>query len=228
CKKSVHTDANDIYFCGGTEPHDHEPNPDMIAARNVRNKIKERALQEMTPISMIYEQEISNSSINSTTIAILPTCQELGPTVTKVRAKAVPLLPQSFLFDIPDEFKTTLAGQRFLLMDDSIARCERILSVFRQIQRFGMQCDYVSKEDFRILCRKLMALALMPPDQVVLGFEEVRAAAGQLDGGQMEILLTYFENNWLSNIDLWNVSRCETRTNNVCEGEDIKLSQSDQ
>ncbi|CAF1113616.1 unnamed protein product [Rotaria sordida] len=254
CKKSVHTDANDIYFCGGTEPHDHEPNPDMIAARNVRNKIKERALQEMTPISMIYEQEISNSSINSTTIAILPTCQELGPTVTKVRAKAVPLLPQSFLFDIPDEFKTTLAGQRFLLMDDSIARCERILvimtdfetgilpviksefpsaqhhacffhftqSVFRQIQRFGMQCDYVSKEDFRILCRKLMALALMPPDQVVLGFEEVRAAAGQLDGGQMEILLTYFENNWLSNIDLWNVSRCETRTNNVCEGEDIK------
>jgi len=85
-----------------------------------------------------------------------------------------------------------------------------------------MQSDYVSNEDFRILCRKLMALALMPRDQVLTGFEEVQAAADQLDGNQMETLLTYFENNWLSNIDLWNVFRCDTRTNNVCEGKDTK------
>ncbi|CAF4171245.1 unnamed protein product [Rotaria sordida] len=332
CKKSIHTNPNDVYVCGGTDPHDHEPNPDMIAARNIRNKIKERALQEIIPISMIYEQELSNSSINSTTIAILPTCQELGPIVTKVRAKVVPLLPQSYLFDISDKFKETLDGNRFLLMDELIARRERILvsssdhqldllfsspivymdgtfskspahfkqiyiihailfdiclpcafcllinkkaityrhiftelkqmatqrnkifapqvfmtdfetgvspviksefpsahhyacffhftqAIFRQIQLRGMQCDYVSNEDFRILCRKLMALALMPRDQVFIGFEEIRAAADRLDGSQMENLLTYFEDNWLCNIDLWNVSRCDTRTINVCEGE---------
>ncbi|CAF1221429.1 unnamed protein product [Rotaria sordida] len=306
CKKSIHTNPNDVYVCGGTDPHDHEPNPDMIAARNIRNKIKERALQEIIPISMIYEQELSNSSINSTTIAILPTCQELGPTVTKVRAKIVPLLPQSYLFDIPDKFKETLDRNRFLLMDELIARRERILvfssdhqldllfsspivclpcafcllinkkaityrhiftelkqmatqrnkmfapqvimtdfetgvspviksefpsahhyacffhfiqAIFRQIQLRGMQCDYVSNEDFRILCRKLMALVLMPRDQVFIGFEEIQAAADRLDGSQMETLLTYFEDNWLCNIDLWNVSRCDTRTNNVCEGE---------
>lgn len=50
-----------------------------------------------------------------------------GPTLTKVRAKVLPLLPQSCMFDIPDEFKKTCDGKRFLLIDDSMARRERIL-----------------------------------------------------------------------------------------------------
>ncbi|CAF4050241.1 unnamed protein product [Rotaria sordida] len=303
-------------YCGGIEAHDHEPNPDMIAARIVRNKIKERAVQENLPLSMIYEQEVSNSSTNSTTTAILPTCQEFGPTLGKVRAKVMPVLPQDCLFDIPDQFKTTLDGNRFLLMDDSIIRRERILvfssdyqldmlfsspivymdgtfskspkhfkqiyilhailydiclpcvfcllvnkkgvtyrhifselkeiaikrnkifapqiimsdfetgvlpvikseAIFRQIQLLGMQRDYVSNENFRILCRKIMALALMPKEQVLTGFQEIEAAAEELNDNQMDNLLAYFEHNWLSNIDLWNVFRCDTRTNNTCEG----------
>jgi hypothetical protein len=34
----------------------------------------------------------------------------------------------------------------------------------------------------------------------------------------MEPLLNYFEKNWLSNIDIWNVYAAESRTNNICEG----------
>lgn len=78
CKRSVHTDVNNAYSYGDTDPHDHEPNPDMIAARTIRNKMKERALQEITLLSIIYKQEITNSSVNQTTMAIMPTCQELG------------------------------------------------------------------------------------------------------------------------------------------------------
>ena len=63
-----------------------------------------------------------------------------------------------------------------------------------------------------------MALALMPKDQVLTGFQETEAAAEQLYENQMDNLLAYFEHNWLSNIDLWNVYRCDTRTNNTCEG----------
>ena len=82
CNKFVHTNPNDVYLCGGVDPHDHEPNPEMIAVRNIKNKIKERVLQETTPISLIYEEEVSKPSIDSTTIAIIPTCQELGMFVT--------------------------------------------------------------------------------------------------------------------------------------------------
>ena len=33
----------------------------------------------------------------------------------------------------------------------------------------------------------------------------------------MKNLLAYFENNWLSNVNLWNVFRCDTCTNNIYE-----------
>jgi hypothetical protein len=50
-----------------------------------------------------------------------------GPSVFKARRKKVPLLPHSCLFDIPDDYKTTIDGKRFLLADESIVRRERIL-----------------------------------------------------------------------------------------------------
>ncbi len=78
CTMYVHTDINDTYVCGGVAQHNHESNPEMVTVRQVRDKIKERALNEIIPISMIYEQETSKTSINSTTLAILPTCQEIG------------------------------------------------------------------------------------------------------------------------------------------------------
>lgn len=78
CKKSIHTNLNDVYIRGDLNPHDHEPNPDLISAREVRIKIKERAVLENIPISMIYEQEVANPSINATTVAVLPTNEELG------------------------------------------------------------------------------------------------------------------------------------------------------
>lgn len=63
-----------------------------------------------------------------------------------------------------------------------------------------------------------MALALVPRQHVVNAFNEVRAAADQLSTGPIQELLNYFDRNWMNNIDLWNVSSCDTRTNNVCEG----------
>lgn len=78
CNVTVHTDLNDEYRCGGTAEHNHEPNPDMVLARQVRQNIKERAVNEVIPIAMIYEQEVSKPSVTTTTVAILPTCQEIG------------------------------------------------------------------------------------------------------------------------------------------------------
>lgn len=78
CRQSIHTDLNNVYIRGDLNPHDHEPNPDLISAKEVRIKIKERAVQENIPISLIYEQEIANPSVNATTIAVLPTSEELG------------------------------------------------------------------------------------------------------------------------------------------------------
>ncbi|CAF1250261.1 unnamed protein product [Rotaria sordida] len=319
-----------MYLCGSKSEHNHEPNPEMITVRQVRHNIKERALKEVIPIPMIYEQELSKASTNPTTLAILPTSEEIYPSVLKVRQKVIPLLPQSCFFDIPDEYKTTIDGQRFLLADESLIRRERLLmfssdrqldllfqspvvymdgtfakspphfkqiyiihavfidiclpcvfcllinkkavtyrhifdelkqiavnrgkifspamimsdfesgiipvvksefptskhsacffhfcqAIYRQIQHLGMQKDYSTNESLRLLCRKIMALALMPREQVVNSFNEIQADADQLPDRPMADLLKYFEQNWLNDIDLWNVFASDIRTNNVCE-----------
>ena len=63
-----------------------------------------------------------------------------------------------------------------------------------------------------------MALALMPRDQVINSYNEIQAAAAELPDHPMSRLFSYFDSNWMSDIDLWNVSTCDSRTNNVCEG----------
>ncbi|CAF5206554.1 unnamed protein product, partial [Rotaria magnacalcarata] len=120
-------DTNDKYLGGDVPEHDHESNPELVEVRQVRQKIKERALQEIIPISIIYEQETSKASISSTTLAILPTSHEIYPSVAKARQKVVPLLPNCCSFDIPDDYKHAIDGNRFLLADELLARREHLL-----------------------------------------------------------------------------------------------------
>jgi hypothetical protein len=66
-----------------------------------------------------------------------------------------------------------------------------------------------------------MALAMMPIGTVSTGFDEIRDDARELPNSSMEPLLAYFEKQWMSDPDLWNVSTCDSRTNNFCEGEEV-------
>ena len=49
------------------------------------------------------------------------------PTIAKARRKVLPPLPQSCIFTIPDNYKLTIDGERFLLIDESPTRRERLL-----------------------------------------------------------------------------------------------------
>ncbi|CAF4963719.1 unnamed protein product, partial [Rotaria sp. Silwood1] len=205
----VPTDLNDKYLHGGTDQHCHEPNPEIIEARQVSAKDKRT---------------------NPTTLAVLPTSQEIYPSVAKARQKKTPSLPQSCLFDLPDHFKTTIDGNRFILCDESLARRERIL-VFASDRQLDLLfaspiiymdgtfakssphfTQYILYMQFFLIY--FMALALMPREHVVSSFREIQADADRLPHGLMEDLLIYFETNWLDDIDLWNVSTSENRTNN--------------
>ncbi|CAF3761671.1 unnamed protein product [Rotaria sp. Silwood1] len=68
-----------------------------------------------------------------------------------------------------------------------------------------------------------MALPLMPRDRILYAFDEIQEVANLLAGLSMIKLLEYFNNNWMYNIDLWNVVGFDSRTNNVCEGDDFRL-----
>jgi hypothetical protein len=49
------------------------------------------------------------------------------PTIAKARRKVLPPFPQSCIFTIPDQYKLTSGGERFLLIDESPVRRERLL-----------------------------------------------------------------------------------------------------
>ncbi|CAF4263778.1 unnamed protein product, partial [Rotaria socialis] len=96
-------------------------------------------------------------------------------------------------------------------------------AIFRHIQFLGLQRQYTIDETLRVLCRKLMALPLMPRDKILSGLDEIREAADLLPGLPMIRLLEYFDKNCMLDIDLWNVYGFDSRTNNICEGDDICL-----
>lgn len=77
CRVSVQTLLNDLYVCGGTDAHFHPPNPELIEVKQVRHQMKERALSEMTPVGMIYDEEMTQASMSSSALAIFPTSTEI-------------------------------------------------------------------------------------------------------------------------------------------------------
>lgn len=49
------------------------------------------------------------------------------PTIAKARRKVLSPFPQSCIFTIPDQYKLTSNGERFLLIYESLVRRERLL-----------------------------------------------------------------------------------------------------
>ncbi|CAF1289483.1 unnamed protein product [Adineta steineri] len=127
CTLTVHTDNNDVYKSGGTVNHDHPPHTDMIQTLKLRQQMKQRVIKELTPISVIYEEETAKASVDRAVLASFPTNQEIYQTFASIRRKLVPPLPVSCMFEIPDQYKLTANGERFLLFDESVVRRERLL-----------------------------------------------------------------------------------------------------
>ena len=50
-----------------------------------------------------------------------------------------------------------------------------------------------------------MALAMMPRESVIVSFQQIREDSQLLADLPMASLLNYFENTWLSDLDIWNV-----------------------
>jgi len=76
---------------------------------------------------------------------------------------------------------------------------------------------YRDDEDARSSARKLMALPLIPLNQIERGFEEISNNAPH----SIRPLVDYFNRFWMTKVKwvLWNVSDVDVRTNNIVEGE---------
>ena len=62
CSIVAHLDENEIYLCGGQVAHDNELNLDLIQTTRLHLQMKERVLNELTPIDVVHEEEIMKAS----------------------------------------------------------------------------------------------------------------------------------------------------------------------
>lgn len=76
CTAYVHTDSENI-FIASTGDHNHLCKPEALKIKQFRNNMKNRAVDEITTISKIYEDELIKSRLSTESLAALPLVREI-------------------------------------------------------------------------------------------------------------------------------------------------------
>ncbi|CAM4832775.1 unnamed protein product [Rotaria magnacalcarata] len=126
CSAKIHTDLNG-HLVKINDDHSHPSEKETIEVREFREKVKQRAINETTPIPRIYDEECAKAKLSDTTTAILPSECEINTAINKARRAMTPKIPTTQLFDIPEPFTKTLHDDDFLIVDKMITRRQRII-----------------------------------------------------------------------------------------------------
>ncbi|CAF3073065.1 unnamed protein product [Rotaria sp. Silwood2] len=109
CSSKIHTDLNDKLL-KTIDDHSHPSEKEVIQVREFREKVKQRAVNETTPIPRIYDEECEKDN-----------------GINKARRAITAVIPTTQLFDIPETFTKTLRNDDFLIVDKMITRRQRII-----------------------------------------------------------------------------------------------------
>ncbi|CAM4882634.1 unnamed protein product [Rotaria socialis] len=123
CSAKIHTNTNN-QLTKMTGEHSHVPEKETIAVREFREKIKQRVIEETTPIPRIYDEECAKATLSTAAIAVLPSEHSA---INKARRAVTPIIPTTQLFDIPGPFARTLRDNTFLTIDKLITRRQMMI-----------------------------------------------------------------------------------------------------
>ncbi|CAF3660333.1 unnamed protein product [Rotaria socialis] len=132
---------------------------ETIEVREFREEVKQRAINETTPIPRIYDKECAKAKLSDATTPILPSEREMNSGINKARRAMTPTIPTTQLFDIPEPFTKTLHDDDFLIVDKMITRRQRILL-------------FASREQLKMLLVGRFWIYDFIYDMVVTGLEE--------------------------------------------------------
>ncbi|CAM4964562.1 unnamed protein product [Rotaria socialis] len=104
--------------------------------------------------------------------------------------------------------------------------------IYRMISSLGLKTAYETLDNVRDLCMKLMAIALMPMDDIEDAFLEVSKEITQVQFTDTRVsnlihdLMNYYDKEWISIIgkEMYCVHNLDWRTNNICEGMNSRIS----
>ncbi|CAF4000286.1 unnamed protein product [Rotaria sordida] len=100
---------------------------EKIDVHELRGKVKQRAIDETTPIPRIYDEKCAKAMLSNAVIALLPSEREINSAVNNARHAVTPTIPTTQLFDLSDFYTKTLRNNDFLIADKFINRRQRII-----------------------------------------------------------------------------------------------------
>ncbi|CAF3509552.1 unnamed protein product [Rotaria sp. Silwood2] len=92
-----------------------------------------------------------------------------------------------------------------------------VQSINRKIISLGLGTAYAQDATIREQCKQLMALILMPIEEIEGQFKRIR----EISSTALDDLFIYFERQWINGnvpLSMWNVNVVDDRTNNVSDG----------
>ncbi|CAF2269951.1 unnamed protein product [Rotaria magnacalcarata] len=110
CGVLLHTSLNEEFlrYSGKVIEHNHLPNPAEVEIRNLRETMRQRAENELSPLQEIAEQEMRKTLLTAEALAVLPGASTI----------VMPKAPVVSSFVIPDLYtKDYLNNDRLLLHD---------------------------------------------------------------------------------------------------------------
>ena len=93
-------------------------------------------------------------------------------------------------------------------------------AIHRKITNLGLSSEYLHNAFIRDLCRQLMALSLLPMNEVGTQFQRLDSNVPP----QLNDLFAYFKHQWMYGVvpmRMWNFYEATHRTNNTSEGENL-------
>lgn len=103
-------------------------------------------------------------------------------------------------------------------------------SIYRKLQSLSLQNAYANDDGTRLICRRLMALALLPQEHIPAVFQNLEQIHRPANTPvPICELFAYVRQTWIEGRLFkpkdWSVFGLETRTNNDCEGWHNRLNQ---
>ncbi|CAF1457948.1 unnamed protein product [Rotaria sordida] len=230
CKAYVHTDLNNNFLKSSGEHH-HLLESEDFHVKQFQNIVKDRIIKELAPISKIYD-EILKAEFSIELLASVPLARDIQLALNRARRKLTPILPGSATFDIPDSYQITSNGENdFESSLISIIRAEfphaehqgcyfhYTQAIYRHIQDLGLSAAHLQDEEIRFFCRKLMAIVLLPIEEVKSSYYNLCATSSTRVKEELRQLLLYFDSHWINDVPLklWNTHDYQYRTNNISE-----------
>ncbi|CAF1237473.1 unnamed protein product [Rotaria sordida] len=240
CSAKVHTDLNSqlIKTIGD---HNHLAEKEKLEVREFREKVKQRAINETTPIPRIFDEECAKAMLSDATIAVLPSeCEMTFPCVfgllpnrqkstyhfmfNELKSIALQMqlnfAPKTIMSDFEPGLLTVVSAE-LATVTHSSCYFHFTQAIYRAIQRVGLSTSYNDDDDVKQYCRKLMALPLLPEAIIEDTYDDLIATMPKQLKDTLNDLLEYFQQQWFVKVPIsqWCVHGLNIRTNNNAEGE---------